>query len=232
MSGRGAWVSIWVHPRETIRRIVTENKKRSLWLLASIYGFSSLLSCFQSFSLGSVVGAVSIFILALIFAPIWGYIAFAFWSFVVSWTGKWFKGVADFQSVRAAYAWSCVPLAVSDLIWVMMLVLFGASLFMAPPSGQIFPQGQTVVLLTLLFGKVILSIWSLVIYVNALAEVQKFSILRAIGNIVIAGILVGIVIGVLSILSMYIIGAPIEESPANAAFQMLQEGRFLYLQTI
>lgn len=209
MSEKNAWLSIWAHPRETIRRIVAENKDKSLWLLASIYGFSSLLSSFQSLSLGSIFGVLPIFLLALIFAPIWGYVAFSIWSWVVTWSGKWLKGSGDFRGVRAAYAWSCVPLVVSDLIWLAMLVLFGVSLFMSPAAGgQVFPQGQMALLLVLLLAKVVLSVWSLVIYINTLAEVQKFSALRAIGNIVIAGILIGVVVGILSILSMYIVGVP------------------------
>lgn len=208
MSEKNAWVSIWVHPRATIRRIVATNKDRSLWLLAAIYGFSSLLSSFQSFSFGSFFSIFPIFIIALILAPIWGYIAFSVWSWVVVWTGKWLKGSGDFRSVRAAYAWSCVPLLVSDVIWIAMLLLFGVMLFASPASGQMLPQGQTALLMVLLLAKVVLSVWSLVIYINTLAEVQKFSALRAIGNIVIAGILIGIVVGILSVLSMYIMGVP------------------------
>lgn len=233
MSEKSAWSTIWVHPRATIRRIVTENKKQSLWLLATIYGFSALLGTFQSFSIGSVIGVIPIFILAVIFAPIWGYIAFAIWSWLVLWTGKWLKGLGDFQSVRAAYAWSCVPIAVSDLIWIVMLVMFGSTLFAMQPTAPLFSQAQTIVLLVLLFGKVIFSIWSLVIYLNTLAEVQQFSVLRAIGNVIIAGLFVAIIIGIVSALSLYFLGAPLEQSaPTGAAFQMLQEGRLMYSQAI
>ena len=233
MSGKSAWVTIWVHPRATIRRIVTENKKQSLWLLATIYGFSALLGTFQSFSLGSVIGMIPIFVLAVILAPIWGYIAFAIWSWLVLWTGKWFKGLGDFQSVRAAYAWSCVPIAVSDLIWIVMLVMFGSTLFSMQPNAPIFSQAQSIVLLVLLFGKVVFSIWSLVIYLNTLAEVQQFSILRAIGNVIIAGLFVAIIVGIFSALSLYFLGAPLEQSnSASAAFQILQEGRWVYSQAM
>lgn len=233
MTEKSAWVTIWVHPRATIRRIVTENKKQSLWLLAAIYGFSALLGTFQSFSLGSVIGMIPIFVLAVILAPIWGYIAFAIWSWFVFWTGKWFKGLGDFQSVRAAYAWSSVPIAVSDLLWIVMLVMFGSTLFSMQPNAPIFSQAQSIVLLVLLFGKVVFSIWSLVIYLNTLAEVQQFSILRAIGNVIIAGLFVAIIVGVLSALSLYVLGAPLEQStPASAAFQILQEGRWVYSQAM
>jgi hypothetical protein len=235
MSGRSNWFTIWVSPRLTIRRIIAENPNRSLWTLATIYGFSSLLGTFQSFSLGSVLGMVPLFILALVIAPIWGYILFAIWSWMVSWTGRWLKGIGDFQTVRAAYSWSCVPILASDLIWIAMMVVFGSVLFSVPAGGQaILPQGQAILLLALLFGKVILSIWSLVIYLNALAEVQGFSILRAIGNVVIAGVLLAIIVGILSYICMVILGVSADQSASagGAAFQILQEGKMMYSQAI
>lgn len=234
MLGKSNWLTIWLSPRATIRRIVAKNPNRSLWTLAAIYGFSSLLGTFQSFSLGSVLGIVPLFILALVIAPIWGYIIFAIWSWMVSWTGRWLKGMGDFQTVRAAYAWSCVPILFSGLIWVVMLIVFGSALFAVPAGGQaIFPQAQAILLLALLLGKVVLSIWSLVIYLNALAEVQGFSILRAIGNVVIAGILLGIILGILSYICMVILGVSAEQSaPVGAAFQILQEGKMIYSQAI
>ena len=233
MSEKSAWLTIWVSPRATIRRIVAENAKKSLWILAAIYGFSAILSSFQSLSAGFVVKMLPIFILAVIFAPIWGYVAFAIWSWVVMWTGKCFKGQGDFQAIRASYAWSCVPLVGSDLIWIAMILLMGSQLFTPSVAQQAYPTGQTLLLLSFLLGKVVFSVWSLVIYLNALAEVQKFSILRAIGNVVFAGILIGIVAGAFCVLSMYILGVPVEQTPQpSAAFQILQDGVQIYKQAI
>lgn len=216
MSEKSVWLSIWAHPRATIRRIVTENPKRNLWLLAWIYGFSALLGSFQSFSLGSSLGLLSMIILAVVLAPIWGYIVFSVWSWVVLWTGKWLKGAGSFQTVRAAYAWSNVPIIVSDFVWFVMLVMFGAGLFVMQSGGTAISQGPAIVLLGLLLAKVVISIWSLVIYLNTLAEVQRFSVLRAIGNVIIAAIILAIVVGIVSMLSIYILGVPLEQSATAA----------------
>jgi len=110
--------------------------------------------------------------------------------------------------VRAAYAWSCVPLVLSGVIWILLIISFGASLFMSPPVEQILPAGQALFIMILLLGKVILSIWSLVIYLNALAEVQKFSILRAIGNVIVSAIALGIALGILWFIFLHVVGAP------------------------
>lgn len=66
-------------------------------------------------------------------------------------------------------------------------------------------------MISVLFGimilKIVLAIWSLVIYVNALAEVQKYSIFRAIVNIIGAGIVVTILLILLWYIVFYFTGA-------------------------
>jgi hypothetical protein len=187
------WISIWTEPRKTIAKIVEENPKRDLWKLAAIYGFLSFMNGSQSFVLGDKVQFLLILFFSIILAPIWGMIVFGVWSWVVQLIGKLLKGQASFSFVRAAFAWSCVPLIVNILFWILLLILFGGSLFQ---MGQL-TTGPTIILTFILIGKVIVMIWSLVIYINALAEVQKFSIGRSIANIILAWIAIGIVIAIL-----------------------------------
>ena len=225
MPEKSPWLSIWTKPRATIRRIVDENPKRSLWLLAAIYGFSSLLNSFQSVSLGFTLGLIPLVLVALILSPIWGFAVFSVWSWVISWTGRWLKGEGDFQKVRAAYAWSCVPLAVNDLLWLAMILFFGLPLFLNFPEHHYLTDGLATLLFAILIGKVVLAIWSLVIYLNALAEVQRFSVLRAIGNVILAGLFISAALLIFWTLLMAIAGGSLGHP--NAAIQIIHEGKLL-----
>lgn len=200
------WLSIWTKPRATIAWIVQENPNRSLWLLAAIYGFCSLLNLFQSMALGNSLGIIGILILAIIIAPFYGYISFSIWSWFVFWTGKWFKGQGTFKSVRASYAWSCVPIIVNIPLWLLMVILFGHQLFTNFPDSQNLPSSQIFTLFAILIVKVILAVWSLVIFLNALAEVQKYSIGRSIFNVVVAAVILGFILFVLWSLLLYALG--------------------------
>jgi len=51
---------------------------------------------------------------------------------------------------------------------------------------QVFRE---VLLFLILFGQLIMSIWVLILYINSLAEVQKFSVGKAILNIIFAVII-------------------------------------------
>lgn len=190
---RNPWLSIWTSPKETIASVVAENPNRSLWALAFIYGFSSLMNLCQSMVLGKMLGVWGILLLTVIFAVIYGYISFSIWSWFVLWVGKLFKGQGTFKTVRASYAWSCVPLILNIPLWLLMVGVFGHQLFLNLPEAHALGGGLVFILFLVLIAKVILAIWSLVIYINALAEVQKFSILRSIGNIIVAAIVVGLI---------------------------------------
>ncbi|HSX13176.1 MAG TPA: YIP1 family protein, partial [Chlamydiales bacterium] len=148
----------------------------------------------------------------------WGYVIFSIWGWVILWTGKLFKGAGDFKSVRASFAWSNVPMIVSDIIWIITLAVMGASLFTAqqsgagPSGGANLAQGPAILLLAFALIKVLMSVWSLVICISALAEVQRFSVLKAIGNLILSAIVVGIVIGVLGFAITSFMGNPAQSA--------------------
>lgn len=227
MESQSPWISIWVRPRATIAQIAQTEPNRSLWLLAAIYGFSSLLNLFQSASIGASLSPLAIFILALVVSPIWGYISFAIWSWVVCWVGRLFKGKGTFQTIRCAYAWSCVPFALNIPFWLIMAAVFGNQLFLNFPEGYLLGGWQLTLLFLILISKMILAIWSLVIYLNGLAEVQQYSVLRAIFNVIVAGILLLIVFTILWLVVLASIGMPVEAK--KTAMQWIHEGTSIEL---
>ena len=194
---RSPWISIWMNPRKTISAIAAGNPKKGIWVLAWIYGFLSLLNCFQSIGLGRSISLMPILFLAFFLAPLWGMAIFGVWSLVVYWVGKLLKGQGTFATVRAAYAWSCVPFIVSIGFWVILLAVFGLSLFQTSMDSQPLQTAQVALLFTILIAKVVLAVWSLVIFINGLAAVQHFSVIRSIVNIILAWIAVGFVIWML-----------------------------------
>lgn len=182
------WLSIWTKPRATIRRIVEENPNRSLWLLAFIYGLDSLISNAHALTLGQIIPPFILFPIIVILSPIWGYAFFSILSAAVLFIGKLFGGIATFRAVRAAFAWSCVPFAVSLVLLFATVFIFGQKLFMPNPVNQALSDKLTFLMFFILIAQVVLPIWSLIIYLKGLAEVQGYSVLKAIFNVILASI--------------------------------------------
>jgi hypothetical protein len=201
------WISIWTKPRDTISAIVAEDPNRSLWPLSTIYGFSSLLSLFQSIALGQLLAPLGILILATLLAPFWGYLQINIWSWAVSFTGKWLKGGGSFTNIRASYAWSLVPMILNIPLWLLMVATFGHQLFSKVPDAATLPSSQINLIFGVLLAKVAVAVWSLVIYLNGLATVQKFTMLRTVGNVILAGIVVFVLFVALWTALAYLLGA-------------------------
>src|ERR1700722_4302594 len=111
------WLSIWIHPRETIRAIIETHLKYGFLILCVFNGLPMALNFAQNFSLVSVFPTWSIVVAALVICPFLGYISIYISSWLLSITGKWVGGKGAFQPIRAAVAWSNVPNAVTCLTW-------------------------------------------------------------------------------------------------------------------
>ncbi len=200
------WLTIWTQPRATISKIIAVNPDQSLWALSFIYGFCSLMNTFQSMAFGNSMGTLGLLILALIIAPFWGWINISVWSLVVSWTSRLFKGQGNFKTIRSAYAWSIVPMVLNIPFWIALVAIFGEQLFLNFPDADLLPNGLLFFLFATLVIKVILAIWSLVIYLNTLAQVQSYSVLKAVLNVIVAGILIAAVMFVFWTVIFYALG--------------------------
>ncbi len=184
--GFNPWLKIWVKPKITIRKIVDYNPNFRLFVLSAIYGFASLMSSSQGLALGTNLHFFLILFSCIIVSPLWGYIVFSISSFFIFFTGKWLKGQAKYREIRSAIAWSNAPMIVNVFLWILLLIIFREDILKDFPTAFFLSKAQRVVLFLILLCQLVISIWIIVLYINALSEVQRFSIGKAILNIIIA----------------------------------------------
>lgn len=177
------WFTMWYRPRETIRKIIEYNPKYLVIVLMMIGGFSNILDHASAKSLGDSIGLPIIFISALIIGSLFGIVSLYIYSAVLKWTGKWIGGKATSEYLRTAIAWSYVPVVWSLIFWIPQLVLYGEELF-----TSITPRIDSNPLPLILFGVVelIIAIWAFIVFINSLSEVQKFSVWKALLNLLLS----------------------------------------------
>lgn len=175
------WIRILTRPRETIQKIISYNPNYLLLMLSFIYGFPWILNLAQTASLGRMYPQIQITIAALLLAIPIGYIAFSFFSLLYLWIGKLIRGKGNFLTIRSAVAWSNIPNAISIVIWIVFMVLFRNSLF---NDGVTNVPGFSNYAMIAFIIQVICSIWAFWILLHTLSYVQKFSIWKALLNIV------------------------------------------------
>ena len=184
------WFSMWLHPRRTIRRIVETNPDRLVLLLAAVGGIVEALINASSDSKGENLSLQAILLTSLIGGPLMGVIGLWLGGVLLRWTGGWIGGQADSRRIRATLAWANVPLVWSLLLWIPALLLFGAELFAAATPILDASTMLSGLYMVFSFGIGTVSIWAFVVFLHALGEVQGFSAWKALGNSILAGLVV------------------------------------------
>jgi hypothetical protein len=177
------WISIWTKPRATIQQIVDTNSQRFVVPLICTEGFAAVLDHSRFYwRLGDKYDWPIIFARAAIIGTIIALPVLYFVAGITSWTGKWIGGKAPSRNIRAAIAWSGVPKIWALILWIPQLILFGQEVFTTERPG--IQANPFFWFMFLSFGVIIMtiSIWEAVVYLKCLAQVQGFSIWKALYN--------------------------------------------------
>ncbi len=188
------WTAIWVRPRETIQKIVNFNPQYYFVILASVYGFNLLMQMMQNLSLGQDFSLTGIMVVALILAPFLGMLSLSVGAFLLRWTGKWIGGKGSYLAIRASMTWANVPNVINILLWLILVGFFKRAVFMNTFGQTPFEGGLVYFVAFIFLLQTVLSIWSFIILIKGLAQVQGFSAWKGLFNVLIPFFMIGIVV--------------------------------------
>ncbi len=194
------WLKIWTQPRTTIREIVAFNPKFRFFILAWIYGFVTILHTSQNFSLGTNLSLPAILASGVILALLFGVVGISITSWVLQWTGKWIGGTASYHEIRAAVSWSNVPNIINIFMWLILVGYFGSSVLTNTFAQKPFVGIDLYIVIPIFLVQFAVSIWSLVILITTLSEVQGFSGWKALLNLLIPIAMISIILWLLTAL--------------------------------
>lgn len=189
------FLTIWIRPRDTIRRIVDTNPTRHVLLLAALSGAAESLDRAIGEGMGDRVSLPIVLVIVLALGPIGGIVTLYVGGWLLRRTGSWLGGVATVEEVRAALAWATIPTTLSRFLSSLVLIaVFRDEAFttLTPSTDALLAARPLLELLVgvLLVGivvvGVVLGVWSLVISLKCLGEVHRFSAWRALGAMAIA----------------------------------------------
>ena len=191
------WLEMWTHPRETIRSIVKYDPKYRFFWLSALYGLPLMFNIAQSFSLAERFSLIGVLLIAVILSVFVGMIGISIGSLLVFWTGRWIGGKSSYDNIRAAVAWSNVTNIVNLCVWLILLGVFGNEVFLSGFAQKVFAGYQSVIIFLVFLAQAVVAVWSFVILINGISEVQGFSNWKALLNIIIPFVMVVIVLWVL-----------------------------------
>lgn len=187
--GSRPWLTIWTTPRRTIREIVDHDPRYGVLLIYWLATTATLLGLLSGTNTGERQSVVFIFALAGLAGAVLGPLCLYVRGAIFCWTGKWFGGCAPASHVRAAIAWSHVPYLCSWGVKLIQVPVFGAIVFTrggafatAYPDHLWLVDAQTTI-------QWAVAAWGVVVSLLCMAEVQKYSLVRALGHSLVASLL-------------------------------------------
>jgi hypothetical protein len=162
--------------------------------LAALAGFAQALDRASSQNLGDRITLPAIFGLSFLLGCLGGVISLYLGGLLLGWSGHWIGGRGTLAEIRAAMAWSRVPVIAALLLWAPALALFGRELFTSKTPILDASRPLTAAMMGFSVVEFGLGIWSLVLLLKCLGEVQGFSAWKALGNILLLGMLLAAVL--------------------------------------
>lgn len=179
MAGRmNPWLSMWIRPRSTLRVILQTNPRYGIFYLAAIYALYNFFYFANYWSVGISTRFYVILTLGIVLSPVLGLIWLYFSSWVLYFTGKWLQGRAPMLHLRTALAWSKIPTVLNLLMWFALILAYPGYVFILDAGGL---SSLFVNIITLILG-----IWSFILLIQAIREVQFFTTTRAVLNVALA----------------------------------------------
>ena len=206
----GSWPfkAIWFNPRDTIRLIVNTNPELHVNLLIILAGIAESLDRASSKNAGDKISSGMLFLMICVIGPGMSLIGAWIYTHLIRIAGNWLGGRGVYDEIKASIGWSSVPTIVILLLWVPLLILFGKEMFTEEMPSVAGKPGLATALLAISLAQLVLGIWALVLLCNTIAEVQEYrSAWKALGNLILAGLIIIIPILVIAFGIMALKGA-------------------------
>jgi len=147
----------------------------------------------NSNQVGARAPGSAILLAAVLVGAVWGLLQLHLVAALLYLVGKWTGAPAHYSGLRTALAWAAVPQIAILPFWILGTLIFGRFLYVDPELALARMPLAALAQGLLILGTLVCGGWWLVLQVIGVAEVQHVSAWRALGNFVVAGLILGAV---------------------------------------
>ena len=200
ISDKKIFAKIWTSPREVFKFINTYKYDKYVNGLLILAGISRTFDRASMKNMGDSFSIWGIITFCIIIGAIFGWITYYLYSALISWTGKWINGKGNTDSILRVLSYALIPSIISILLLVPQIAIYGNEIFKS--EGDISSEGivSNIIVYGSMFFEFTLGIWSLVLCVIGISEVQKLSIGKSILNLVLPALVIMIPILIIVLL--------------------------------
>ncbi len=201
LSRERPFLTIWTRPRATIRGIVDADPTYRVIPLALASGvIQALYTAPELPRMGLPLPAVVA--IAIVVGSIGGFLCLYAGAWLVRLSAPLVGGRAELRDVRAALAWSMVPLLATFPFWLLRLGVFGDETIVTTLLRMLANPSLALLLFASFSVEVILQVWTLVVLAKTLGEVQGISAWRALGLSLVLTLVIAVPIAIAAIIAI------------------------------
>jgi hypothetical protein len=183
LTDKQVFTEIWTNPRMVFKYINENRYEKYMTALLFLAGVSSSINRATLKNMGDKSELLSIIGLSIVLGGLFGWISYYLYSAMLSWTGKWLDGQGDTKSILRVLSHAMLPSIVSILFLIPQIGVYGNEIFKS--NGDISSAGiiSNILVYSCMAIDAVLGIWTMVLCVLAISEVQKLSIGKSILNL-------------------------------------------------
>jgi signal peptidase I len=187
-STSSAWLSVWLHPRCVVERILAGNFGWQVLLLAALSTISEFATwLIRPFGTPSASPDWRIIAVVIVAAAAAGIVGLYLTGCVLKWTGALLGGRASMATIRAALAWGGAPFAIGVPICLFVFFVLALS---GLASGPLFAIALNLILAALTLWATVLAIWMY-------GRVQGFGLWRTIASFAAGALVLPVIVALL-----------------------------------
>lgn len=190
ISEKKLFTKIWTSPREVFKFVNTYKYDKHTTILLILAGISKAFDRASMNNMGDKFSLLGLIAFCIIIGGIFGWITYYIYSALISWTGKWLNGKGNTDSILRVLSYALIPTIISLLLLIPEIVIYGNEIFKW--EGDISSGGiiSNLIVYGSIFLEFALGIWSIVLCVIGISEVQKISIGKSILNLILPAIVI------------------------------------------
>lgn len=184
----------------TFTSYITSNAKdKTITALLMVGGATYSIVDAQISHYGDTKSIFSLLVINLALGILLGWIRFYIYAVVLKWTGEWIGGKASREQVISVVAYSLIPALMILPLMAMEFALYRDVIF---KSSYVEFCSHSVPAQIIQVLKVLLVIYSSVLLISGLRDVQGFSTVKAFVNFVLPFALIALLLGIVLLLLM------------------------------
>ena len=190
ISEKDLFKKIILAPREAFRFINDYKYEKHLYLLLFLAGIVRYFDRASSKNMGDNYSIWAIIAIGVIVGGLFGWISYYIYAALISWSGKWMNGKGNTESILRILAYALFPSILSLIILIPHIAIYGNDIFKSENGFYSSGLVDSTIYYSFTFIEIIFGIWSVVLCVIGISEVQKLSIGKSILNLILPVILV------------------------------------------